>query len=130
MFCQAAQSPPVGADGQNSCLTTAIPLGLTELWSGSLAKGQSRAFVLQMAKGSFARLRVSLEQGYVQAHLFAPGLTTAAARTYAAETDVKDSVLAWAAVSSGNYLLKVRHMHGRRAACRNDRESPPAENEI
>jgi erythromycin esterase len=107
IFCQAAQNLSIGAGEQNSCLTTAIPLGLTELWSGSLAKGQSQCFVLRMTQGSFARLRVGLEQGYVQAHLFPPGATTAAERSYAAETDVKDSVLAWAASSSGNYLLKV-----------------------
>jgi erythromycin esterase len=107
MFGQAGQSLPIGAGEQDSCQTTAFPLGLTELWDGSLAKGQSQCFVLKMAKGSFARLHVSLEQGYVQAHLFAPGATTAAARTYAAETDVKDSILAWAASSSGNYFLKV-----------------------
>ncbi|MBN2264564.1 MAG: erythromycin esterase family protein [Candidatus Aminicenantes bacterium] len=107
MFGQAAQNLPNGAGEQDSRLTTAIPLGLTELWSGSLAKGQSQWFVLKMTKGSFARLRVGLEHGYVQAHLFPPGAMTAAERTYAAETDVKDSVLAWAAASSGNYLLQV-----------------------
>ncbi len=97
------------AGGQDPCLATdAIQLDLTELWSGDFAKGQSQCFVLEMTKGSFARLRIGLEQGYVVASLFAPGDTTSAPRIYVAEADIiKETVLAWAAMASGNYLLRV-----------------------
>lgn len=96
------------AGGQDPCLATdAIQLDLTELWSGDFAKGQSQCFVLEMTKGSFARLRIGLERGYVVASLFAPADTTPAARIYLEMPGIKETVLAWAAVASGNYLLRV-----------------------
>jgi len=96
------------AEGQDPCLATdAIQLDLTQLWSGDFAKGQSRCFVLEMTKGSFARLRIGLERGYVVASLFAPGDTTSAARIFLEEDDIEEKILAWAAVTSGNYLLRV-----------------------
>jgi erythromycin esterase len=61
-----------------------------------------------MTKGSFARVRLGLQQGYILASLFAPGDTTSAARIYVEEGGMtKENVLAWAAVASGNYLLRV-----------------------
>ncbi len=97
------------AGGQDPCLATdAIQLDLTELWSGDFAEGQTQCFVLEMTQGSFARLRLGLEQGHVEASLFAPADTTFFARTYAAvREDIKETVLAWAAVASGNYILRV-----------------------
>jgi len=97
------------AGGQDPCLEKdAIQLDLTQLWSGEFAKGQSQCFVLEMTQGSFARLRLGLQRGYILASLFAPGDTTSAARIYVAEGGmIKETVLAWAAVASGNYLLRV-----------------------
>jgi hypothetical protein len=95
-------------DGHGPCLESdAIQLDVSDFWSSDLAKGQSQCFVLRMTKGSFARLRLSLERGYVRGSLFAPADQACSARTYAADTDVKSSVLGWAAVTSGNYILRV-----------------------
>ena len=96
------------AEGQDPCVATdAIQLDLTKLWSGDFAKGQSQCFVLEMTKGSFARLRVGLERGYLAASLFAPADTTPVERVYLEEDGPEETILAWAAVASGNYLLKV-----------------------
>lgn len=105
----AAHPQPDEADRQDPCLATdAIQLDLTEFWNGDFSKGQSQCFVLEMTQGSFARLRFGLERGNAVASLFAPADTTAAARIYASEeAGFKDTVLAWAAVASGNYLLRV-----------------------
>jgi hypothetical protein len=98
------------AGGQDPCLATdAIQLDLTELWSGELAKGQIQCFVLEMTQGSFARLHLGLQRGYIIASLFAPADTTPAARieVEAGPGSMKETILAWAAVASGKYLLRV-----------------------
>lgn len=97
------------ARGQDPCLATdAIQLDLTELWSGDFTKGQIQCFVLEMTQGSFARLHLGLQRGHIIASLFAPADTTSAARTEVEEAGtIKETVLAWAAVASGKYLLRV-----------------------
>jgi erythromycin esterase len=60
-----------------------------------------------MTKGSFARLRIGLERGSVAASLFAPADTTPVERVYLEEGGPEETILAWAAVASGNYLLRV-----------------------
>jgi erythromycin esterase len=97
------------AGEQDPCVATdAIQLDLTQFWSGEFAEGQSQCFALEMTQGSFARVRLGLQQGYILASLFAPGDTTSAARIYVEEGGmIKETVLAWAAVASGNYLLRV-----------------------
>ncbi len=87
--------------------TDAIPLDLTRFWSEDFAKGQSQCFVLEMTKGSFARVRIGLEQGYAVASLFAPADTAPISRVYLEEDGPAETILAWAAEASGNYLLKV-----------------------
>ena len=108
LFYPAAHPQSDEAGGQNPCLATdAIQLDLTQLWSGDFAKRQSRCFVLEMTKGSFARLHIGLDRGFVVASLFAPGDTTSAARIFLEEDDIEEKILAWAAVASGNYLLRI-----------------------
>jgi erythromycin esterase len=108
LFYPAAHPQSDETGGQDPCLATdAIQLDLTKLWSGDFAKEQSRCFVLQMIKGSFARLRIGLEQGYVAASLFAPADTTPVERVYLEESGPEETILAWAAMASGNYLLRV-----------------------
>ncbi len=109
LFYSAAHPQSDEAGGQDPCLATdAIQLDLTQLWNGEFKKGQSQCFVLEMTKGSFARLCLGLQQGYIFASLFAPGDTKAVARIYVAEEGAtKETILAWEAIASGNYLLRV-----------------------
>jgi hypothetical protein len=59
-----------------------------------------------MKKGSFAKVLLGLEQGYLVASLFAPSSTTPAARVYL-EPGFNKTILSWAAEASGEYFLKV-----------------------
>ena len=113
LFYSVAHPQSAEEKGQDPCQEAdAIQLDLTRLWSGDFAKEQSQCFVLEMTKGSFARLRIGLERGYVAASLFAPADTTPVERVYLEENGPEENILAWEAVASGNYLLKVEN--GRR----------------
>lgn len=110
LFSTAAHAQSDEADGQDPCRATdAIQFDLTEpFWSGDLAKGQSVCFVLEMSQGSFARLRLTIEgRGGFIASVLAPTDTTPTAQVYAESAGIKETVLAWSAVASGNYLLRV-----------------------
>jgi erythromycin esterase len=105
----AANSQSDEAGGQDPCLAKdAMQLDLTQLWRGEFEKEQSQCFVLEMRQGSFARVRLGLQRGFILASLFAPADTKAVARIYVAENGAaKENVLAWEARASGNYLLRV-----------------------
>ncbi len=108
LSCSAAHPQSDEVKGQDPCLAMdAIQLHLTKFWSGDFAKGQSQCFVLEMTKGSFARLRIGFEEGYAVASLFAPADTTPVARVYLEKNGPEENILAWEAMASGNYFLKV-----------------------
>lgn len=110
LFSTAAHAQSDEADGQDPCRATgAIQFDLIEpFWSGDLAKSQSVCFVLEMTQGSFARLRLTIEgRGFFIASVLAPTDTTPTAQVSAESAGTKETVLAWSAVASGNYLVRV-----------------------
>lgn len=93
----------------------ALPLDVTGLWRGDLTKGQTRCFILEMAQGSFARLRFGLEKGRAASSLFAPAASTPASSATSTIAHIfaagmpgyQHTVLSWAAAASGSYLLTI-----------------------
>jgi erythromycin esterase len=112
LFYSYVPSQTDAAGMQNSSVATdTIQLDLTKFWSGNFEKGQSRCFALEMTKGSFARLRITLEQGYAVASLFLPDGASPVARVYLEKDSPEETILAWPAAVSGDYLVRVDCPH-------------------